>query len=575
VRRNVISVTATVVIVVVWFGLTLLSDSRPELGLDLQGGVSVVNFPVEGSDTAGLDVAVDIIRNRIDSLGVVEPEVSRQGDTIVVDLPGIENRQEALDLIGATAQLRFRPVCGNIPAFDPDAKAEVAASYVQNVIPDCVEEPSTSTTSTTAPGATTTVGGSTTTAPGSSTAATTTTQAEGDAAAERRIATQPIAAVRPAQETSSTTGGTAPASTTTAPAGTTTTTVAPTTTTAPGTPLPGSGVPTTPRQDDKPGSIVVLPGRLADDAPDGAEPGRYILAPTVLTGEAISSADAQFQPSGEWTVDVDFDGNQFVDKVAQPYVGQPIAIVLDGVVVSAPVIQPDITSSNVQITGAFSEGEARSLARVLKYGALPVQFDPDEQTVRSISPTLGEDQLQAGIVSGIIGLALVALYMIAFYRILGLVVVAGLVLTGMIFFSLVTFLSASQGLTLTLAGVTGLIVSVGVTVDSYVVYFERLKDEVRSGKTVRSSATAGFRKSFRTILTADLVALIGAVILWALAEGSVRGFAFFLGLSTLIDLVIAYFFMHPLVAIMSQRPALVRLPRVGIAAGLDVAGAER
>jgi preprotein translocase subunit SecD len=466
-------------------------------------------------------------------------------------------------------------VCGNIPPLDADADPEVAASYVTNLIPDCVEDSSTGTTSTTAPGSTTTAATTTpTTTPG-------TTPPDGDAAGERRIDAAPIAAVVPAQETSSTTASTAPASTTTAASGTTTTTVAPTTTTAPGAPLPGSGVPTTPPEDDTPNAIVVLPERLPDDAPDDAEPGRYILAPTVLTGEAISSAEAQFQPTqgvpaGEWTVVVDFDGNQFVDEVAEPYVNQPIAIVLDGVVISAPTINPGITGSDpVLITGNFDEGDARGLARVLKYGALPVQFDPAEQTVRSISPTLGEDQLQAGIVAGIIGLALVALYMIAFYRILGLVVVAGLVLTGMIFFSLVAFLSESQGLTLTLAGVTGLIVSVGVTVDSYVVYFERLKDEVRSGKTVRSSVTAGFRKSFRTILTADLVALIGAAILWALAEGSVRGFAFFLGLSTVIDLVIAYFFMHPLVAIMAQRGALVRLPRVGIAAGLDVAGAER
>ena len=158
------------------------------------------------------------------------------------------------------------------------------------------------------------------------------------------------------------------------------------------------------------------------------------------------------------------------------------------------------------------------------------------------------------------------------YRLLGLVVWVGLGLTAILFFALVTWLSASRGLTLTLSGVTGLIVSVGVTVDSYVVYFERLKDEVRMGKTIRSSLDSGFRKAFRTIIAADLVSLLAAAALYLLAEGSVRGFALFLGLSTLIDLLIAYFVMHPLVSLMARRPALVRMQKVGIASGLDVAG---
>jgi preprotein translocase subunit SecD len=160
--------------------------------------------------------------------------------------------------------------------------------------------------------------------------------------------------------------------------------------------------------------------------------------------------------------------------------------------------------------------------------------------------------------------------MLAYYRLLGLVVVCGLGLTGLLFFTLTSFLSTRQGLALTLAGVTGLIVSVGVTVDSYVVYFERLKDEIRSGKTVRSSLDVGFTRAFRTILAADLVSLLGAAVLYYLASGSVRGFAFFLGLSTLIDLVLTVTFMHPFVSLLARRPNLVRVPRVGIAAGLDV-----
>ena len=235
---------------------------------------------------------------------------------------------------------------------------------------------------------------------------------------------------------------------------------------------------------------------------------------------------------------------------------------------SAPVINPGITAGNpVRISGSFTQAEAKELALVLRFGALPVQLK--QETVDSVSPTLGKDQLHAGLVAGLIGLLLVGLYMLIFYRVLGLVVWLGLGMTGMAVWTLVSWLGFTIGLTLTLAGVTGLIVSVGVTVGSYVVYFERLKDEVRSGKTVRSSVDRGFNKSFRTIVAADLVSLIGAVVLYLLAIGSVRGFAFFLGLSTVLDLILSYFVMHPLVSLMARRKKLVTMKGVGIGAGLD------
>jgi preprotein translocase subunit SecD len=270
------------------------------------------------------------------------------------------------------------------------------------------------------------------------------------------------------------------------------------------------------------------------------------------------------------------DGAAAFNKLAQEsYPKQPpqnaVAIVLDGVVQSAPAFnEPNFEGGNVQISGSFGESDAKDLATVLQYGALPVVLK--EQTTQSVSPTLGTDQLQAGIAAGVIGLALVALYMLVFYRLLGLVVLLGLALSGMAIYTLVSYLGHSIGLTLTLAGVTGLIVSVGVTVDSYVVYFEKLKDEVRTGRTVRSSVDRAFKKSFHTILAADLVSLIGAAVLYALAIGSVRGFAFFLGVSVLLDLALSYFFMHPLVYFMAQRSNLVKAKKVGIAAGLDAVG---
>jgi preprotein translocase subunit SecD len=271
-------------------------------------------------------------------------------------------------------------------------------------------------------------------------------------------------------------------------------------------------------------------------------------------------------------VQVKFKNDDFLNKVAKAEVNKDVAIDLDGIVESAPKINPGITGRDVQITGSFTEKEASNLALALKYGALPIQFDNNQQTVQSVSPTLGKDQLRAGIAAGLIGLALVALYMIFFYRLLGLVVWTGIALTGMVFYSFLTYMSSQHGLTLTLAGVTGIIVSVGVTVDSYVVFFERLKDEVRTGKTIRSSLETSWKRAWRTIVAADAVSLLGAAVLYLLAIGSVRGFALFLGISTLLDLLLAVTFMHPAVTVLARRPHLVRLPGFGIAKGLDVPG---
>ena len=541
VRRQIIMLVTTVVIIVGTFAWTLASSNRPALGLDLQGGISIVLFPVKGTDTSALDTAVDIIRQRVDGLGIAEPEVQRQGNTIVVDLPGVKEREKAEEQVGQTAELRFRPVLQTFPWGTP-------------LVPES--------TTTTAPGATTTTApGATTTAPAPAPRPRRRSKAaaRGRARCRRRRSPRsgPRRRRRPPYPPRRAATGTA------------------------------ATRPRPPRRPSRPRSrarrartcsrrptanvasaTVILPGRNTDSGdPDAC----YLLGPTVLNGRNVSSASSQYDTNtSSYVTEITFRTNEFVDKVAGPYVNKQVAIELDGVVQSAPTINPGITGKRVQISGSFTKGEASDLARLLRYGALPVQFDRDQQTVQSISPTLGKDQLHAGIVAGIVGLVLVALYMVAYYRLLGLVVVSGLALTGLLFFTITSYLSASRGLALTLAGVTGLIVSVGVTVDSYVVYFERLKDEIRSGKTVRSSLDSGFRRAFRTIIAADLVSLLGAVVLYWLAAGSVRGFAFFLGISTLIDLVLAFTFMHPFVTLLARRPSLVRMPGIGIAAGLDV-----
>ena len=437
-------------------------------------------------------------------LGVAEPEISRQGNDIVVDLPGVKDRAKAEAVIGKTAELRFRPVLANLP---PDTKKS-------------------STTTTTKPSGTTTPG-ATTTEPST----TTTTAPVDDSAARAAVASCDSTAISAL-----------------------------------------TVIPTTRRSDDKANECVALPIRNSK--------ARLLLGPTVMTGKDVDTAKKSFQSGVGNTVDMTLtsDGLTKFNALASKSFGQTspqdeVAIVLDSVVQSNPAFQSANFTGDVQITGNFSNDDADSLAKLIKYGALPVKLV--QQTARSVSPTLGQDQLNAGIAAGLIGLLLVAIYMLVFYRVLGLVVILGLILSGMAIYTLVTFLGQNgaalgfQDLTLTLAGVTGIIVSVGITVDSYIVYYERLKDEVRAGSTVRASVDRAFTRSFKTIVAADLVSLLGAIVLYVLAIGSVRGFAFYLGMSTILDLLIAYFFMHPLVSILARNPRLVSMPGVGIGAGLD------
>jgi preprotein translocase subunit SecD len=521
VRKYVVYLVVTFLVVLGSLAATIVSGNSPVLGLDLQGGVSVRLVPAGDPSSGSLDVAVDIIRNRVDALGVAESEVTKEGDNIVVNLPGVKDRDKAQRIVGRTAELRFRPVLAEAP-------------------PLLEDEP---------PETTTTTGDPATSVPPEST--TTTTAPPTDEAT--------AAAVQAALD-ACTNGDTEGALTQLAAI--------------------EADIPSTRVEDDKAKRCVVLPLMAEDDAPAG----RYLLGPACVdqdctggtfTGKDIAGADSRFD-GGQYSVDVDFKGsgqekiNAFAGRqFQQPSPQDQMAITLDGTVQSAPAFQAPTFESNVQISGDFSRTEAEDLARLLRYGALPVRFDESQQTVENVSPTLGRDQLRAGVAAGLIGIALVAVYMFLYYRLLALVVLAGLGLTAAGTYSLVAYLGDSIGLALTLAGVTGLIVSVGVTVDSYIVYFERLKDEVRSGKTVRSSVDRGFIQSFRTILAADLVSLIGALVLYLLAIGNVRGFAFFLGLATLLDLAVTYFFMHPLVVLLARRPGLLRARYVGIASGLD------
>jgi len=530
----------TLVVTIGLLVLTQVTDTTPRLGLDLQGGFAVVLEAPEGTDPAVIDQAVSIMRRRIEALGdVQEPEIAVVGDrTVEVQLPGVTDRDRALAAVGTTGQLEFRPVLAVSPVLG------ISPIFFTAPVDDGTTDGSTttttpvfdfsSTTTTTVAGATTTTSGSTTT----TTAATTTTTAAG---------------------------------------GETTTT-----TTVPIDPWEGVVMPEGVTRCDlveQPGcldpdtGITVVPVPNLEAFLSTADGIVYHTGPARVLGSDLEGAQAQFQGtanslSGQWIVALSFTdsgGDKFAEVTAE-LAGFPIgdvrrqfAIVLDGVVQSAPAVAAEV-SPTTGITGgsavitlgsaADQESEASNLAVVLKYGALPVAFE--QSSVESVSATLGEDSLNAGLVAGFIGLALVAIAMVAYYRALGLLNIVGLVVSGALTLVIFSVLGAWQGVTLTLAGVTGVIVGVGVSADSYVVYFERIKEEVHAGRSLQSAVDHGYSQAIRTIITADTVALIASVLLFFLAIGSVKGFALALLVTTIGDLVMAVFYTRPAVSLLAH-----------------------
>ena len=286
---------------------------------------------------------------------------------------------------------------------------------------------------------------------------------------------------------------------------------------------------------------------------------KYILAPAEVLGRQISKASAGLdaQSGSAWYVSLTFNGEGTtafgaitarVTSLAAPL--NQVAIVLDGLVVSAPRINEAIPSGNAQITGSFTQLEAQDLANVLKYGALPLAFDRGE--VQQVSPTLGADQLSAGLLAGGLGLGLVLLYSMLYYRGLGLVTVGSLAVAGSLVYLMFLLLGKWIGFTLTLAGIAGAIVAIGVTADSFIIYFERIRDEIREGRSLRTAVETGWARARRTILVADFVSIIAAVLLYFFAVGGVRGFAFTLGLTTLVDLIVVFVFTKPIVTILAK-----------------------
>ena len=486
VRRLSITIACTIVVVAAALIGNVVAGNKPALGLDLQGGASITLQPVGDYTAAALEKAVEIIERRVNSLGVAEPEITRQGDNVVVNLPGVKDQQRALDIIGRQGEVLLRPVL-QVGTTNTDSTTTTVAGSTETTTPDTV-------------------------APA---------QPSGPGDARRSVPTTTVA------------------SPTTTVAGDATTTTVPQ--------LPVSNDP------NDPTANVILQG-------DGN--AVFLVGPAGATGQVFNNNAGADISTGNWVVTVGLRKGALGEDVWNALTtkcfsrdpscptGQ-IAIVLDGKVISAPVVQEAVfTGGNVQITGNFTEAEARDLAKILEFGAVPVRFDI--ATVQTVSPTLGEDSLRAALISGLIGVLLVIMFFFFYYRLLTIVVLSGLVVSGALLWSVISYISRTNGLALTLSGAAGIIVSIGVTVDSYVVFFERLKDDLHAGKSLRGSAQRSFQAAFRTILAADAVSFLGALVLWYLTVGSVRGFAFFLGLSTLSDVIVAYYFTRPAVLLLAR-----------------------
>lgn len=299
----------------------------------------------------------------------------------------------------------------------------------------------------------------------------------------------------------------------------------------------------------------------------------YILEPTLIPGSQVSGATAGIGQTGGWAINLQFNQTGFGTWASYTagHVKTLTAFTLDGQVLSAPSISGPINTPTTEVSGSFNQASATSLANSLKFGALPLKFNMDKTD--DVSAEVGADSLRAGLIAGGIGLLLVVLYCLFYYRLLGVVTILSLVLSGVVIYAVMVLLGRWINLSLDMSGVAGLIIAIGITADSFVVYFERLKDEVREGRTFRSAVPRGWERAKRTILSADAVTLLSAIILYILAVGDVKGFAFTLGLSTVLDLVVVFLVTHPLVSLAADLRAF-RSPKLSGLGAVAAAGAR-
>lgn len=479
----------------------------PKLGLDLEGGTQLILTPI-ASDKAkegqrstvtasDIDQAIDIIRQRVDASGVVEAEISKQGgENIVVSLPG-KPTQETLDLVRSSAQLNFRPVL----AVGHPKKMNVKPIHQKNAQGkvEVIQQPIDP-------------------------------KAEADINKDGVISEAPTATPKDNSDP--------------------------------------AWISEKNREDFLNLDCTDAKSRAVASNDDPAKPlvacglegeAKYILGPVEVEGLHVSNASSGLrttstgQTTNEWVVNLEFDkvGTEKFAKVTQRLaqlrqtdkVRNRFAIVLDGKVVSAPGVTSIINAGRAEISGSFTNETATALANELNFGSLPLNFKV--QSEQQISATYGSNHLQKGIWAGLIGLILVMIYLIAQYRALGIIAILSLIIAGAGTYLAITILSWTMGYRLSLAGVVGLIIAVGVTADSFIVYFERIRDEIRDGHSLNVSLEEGWKRAKRTIIASDTVNILAAVVLYLLAVGGVQGFAFTLGLTTLIDLAVLFLFTHP------------------------------
>ncbi|MDP9183697.1 MAG: protein translocase subunit SecD [Actinomycetota bacterium] len=488
---------------------------KPKLGLDLQGGAQVILTPKTESGkratAAQLSTAVEILRSRVNGAGVSEAEVVVQGDQIVVQVPG--GNRDSIASVTRAAQLQMRrlveaqpvlpaaptPTSTSTPAASASAKPSATASPKKRPVTSGLAQAA-SATPTPTPSAT----------PSAAPSPSATASADEDLVKSGAAYTPQSFAALDCSNPKARQGG------------------------AP----------------DVPNQEIVACDRFGTE--------KYHLAVAKVVGKDVKGASVGTDQLGvEIQVNVQFKGKgqgKFTNLTKEAFGATPptnrVAIVLDGVVYSAPTIQ-SVINSDAQITGGFTQKEAQDLANVLKYGALPLTFVAGDAEV--ISASLGDDQLKSGLLAGGIGLVAVVIYSLLYYRMLGLVTIASLLVSGGLTYGAICVLGKEIGFALSLAGIAGFIVAVGITADSFVVYFERLKDEIKEGRTPRSAVDVAWTRAIRTILNADAVSFLAAVLLYFFSVGGVRGFAFTLGLSTVLDLVVVTLFTRPLISLLSRQ----------------------
>ena len=510
------------ILVLLYAMMALTRTWTPRLGLDLRGGTTITLTAENNADGSAptkdnLETARTIIQNRVDSLGVGESSVTLQGDRqIEVSVPNVSG-DELVDLVGTTAKLAFR----NVYYMDYSASAAQQQSQSQ-------------------PGDASGTAGGDQSAPADQSGQPAGEATDGQTPAGRVLPELPVSP-SPTPTPRSSAAGQGPADF-------------------------AGRLAWTPSSQDYSDFMAWDCGTATPDVEDQplfacSEDGqyKYLLGPVLISGENVTNATAGIpQNEVSWVVNLDFDStgaDQFGQATSRLATQQSplneFAIVLDGKVISAPQASEAITSGSAQISGGdINQDTATTLANQLKYGALPISFDVS--SVDTVSPTLGGDQLTAGLIAGAIGLALVLLYSFVYYRGLGIVVTGSLVAAAVITWATLVLLGTTVGFAMNLPGIAGAIVAIGVTADSFIVYFERIRDEIRDGHSLAHSIQSGWTKARGTVVMADAVQLLSAVVLFFLAMGTVKGFAFTLGVTTAIDLFIVFFFTHPLVTLLGR-----------------------